>query len=642
MISRQIFEALFRAVFSFQVVNHLRAAAVPLLRGYSRRPQAERPFKDHSPEHRDHCNEGNVMKASNGWTRLARRGAVALAAASVFGLVGCSGAVGNGTGPSGGGGTGTGPTGGSGGTPGGKPSDVSGPIVGLPAPSSRLVRLNSKQWENTVKDLLHLSAPLGYSSNFVTEPLQTSFDTNGSVLTIESNQWSGYKRAALDVAKKVSRDPQLLAVVAPPAADAAARARSFIRDFGLRTFRRPLTDADITRYNDLFTKGATLLATGDAFADGVEMVLRAFFQSPNFLYRIETSDTVNGGKIPLGDYEIASRLSYSLTNSTPDDTLLSAASAKMLQSRDNVLTQAQRLIASPAGQTTVSDFHYQLLHLENDVQIMKDPARAPAFTADLNASLKDETLTFVKDVIFGQSKGIAELLSAPYTFANSKVAKVYGMTVNAPAAGQPDPFVKLNLDPTQRAGILTQAGFLSFYADQQTPSIILRGVRIAQDVLCVDIPPPPNTIPPLADLAPNSTNRKRVENQTKDAPCNTCHTTLINPLGFALENLDGFAQFRTQENGQPIDATAKYTLDGKEVSFNGAVELMKAVSQSQQANDCYSRHLAEYLYGRKIDSTNDADASLITQAGARSKAYPSAKDLMVKLVTADEFLNRAP
>jgi len=560
-------------------------------------------------------------------------------------VAGCSGAVGNNGGPSGMTGAGGGNVGAGGSGAGGITMvDPNAPISGMPAVSSRLVRLNSKQWENSVQDLLHLAMPLGYSSAFVKESLETSFDTNGSILEIDTNQWAGYRRAALQVAALVSRDAKLLPQVAPPAADATTRAMNFISNFGGRVFRRPLSAADISRYVALFNQGATQIASGDAFADGVEMVLRAFFQSPNFLYRIETSDTVVAGKIPLSDYEMASRLSYSLTNSTPDDTLLMAAAGKMLTTRDAVVAQAQRLLASPAGQAMVSDFHYQLLHLDNDDQINKNPNTAlPFFTPDLNAAMKGETLAFVQDIVFNQNKGLAEMLTAPYTFANSQVAKIYGANVPAPAAGQPDNFVKIPLDPKQRAGLFTQAGYLTFYADTgATTNIILRGVHIAEDVLCVDIPPPPANVPPLTTLLPTSTNRQRVEQQTKESPCNTCHPTLINPLGFALENLDGYAQFRTMENGQPIDASGTYNIDGKDVSFNGAVPLLTTIGQSQQAHDCYAQHLAEYLYGRAVTPSTDADKNLIAQAGAHAKANPSAKDLILKLVSADEFMNRAP
>jgi hypothetical protein len=265
--------------------------------------------------------------------------------------------------------------------------------------------------------------------------------------------------------------------------------------------------------------------------------------------------------------------------------------------------------------------------------------KAPAFTPELNPALKEETMTFVNDVLYGQKKGFTELFSAPYTFANSKVASVYGMN-KAPAAG--DPFVRVELDPTQRAGLLTQAGFLSFYAEGQVPSIILRGARIAQDVLCVAVPPPPPNIPPLAPLTPGATNRKRVSDQTSVAPCNTCHGEFINPLGFAFENLDGFAQLRTMDAGQPVDASSKYKIDDKEVSFNGAAELSKLIAQSQQGHDCYGRHVAEYLYGRAIDAANEPDKTLVKQAGVNSKVNASAKDLIVKLVSTDAFLNRAP
>ncbi len=523
------------------------------------------------------------------------------------------------------------------------PGDINGPIISMPVPgTSRMVRLNTQQWENTVRDLLRLPAPLGLSKDFVSAPLVTDFDTNGGVLTVDSNNRTDFQTAAEAIAKKVAHDPALLALVAPAAADPAARAKGFIQSFGQRAFRRPLAAADTDRYVALFNKGAMLLASGDAFVDGVEVVLRALFQSPHFLYRIESSTAAVGGKIALGDYEIASRLSYGLANTMPDDALLSDAAAKKLQGRDAVVEHAKRLLASPAGQTTVSDFHYQLLRLRDFDQINKDQQKAPAFTPEVNADLKQEALAFVNNVIYGQDKGVAEMLSAPYTFANSKVAKIYGLNVPTPAAGQPDPFVRVSLDPTQRAGLLTQVGFLAANAEGQTPAIIVRGVQIARDVLCVTIPDPPDDVPPLPELTPMSTNRQRVEMLTNNPPCSTCHTSTINPLGFAFERLDGFAQVRTQENGQTIDATGKYNIDGKDVSFNGALDLIKAIATSQQAHDCYSSHLAEYLYGRDVDANNMADRNLITQAGLRAKANPSIKDLIVKLVATDAFLTRAP
>ncbi|HEV3025539.1 MAG TPA: DUF1592 domain-containing protein, partial [Pirellulales bacterium] len=511
-----------------------------------------------------------------------------------------------------------------------------------PVQTSRAMRLSNAQWENTIQDLFRLAAPLGLSAAFVTDPSIGAFDTYGATFVVDANRFTDYQTAAEAAAKTVAHNPQIVASLAPPAADATTRKTNFIRSFGQRAFRRPLSDADVARYSALFDQGATLIGSGDAFVDGVELSLRAFLQSPNFLYRLETSTNATNGRVPLSDYEIAARLSYGLTESMPDDNLSAAAAAGQLHDPTSLGTQAQRLVASARGQAAVLSFHGQLLNVSTYDQISKDPTAAPAFTPDVVAGLKQETFAFVNDVVFGQDRGIAELLSAPYTFANSKIAKIYGVTVPAPAAGAPDPFVKLSLNPAQRAGFMTQVGFLAANAVEQTPGIIPRGVLIAKNLLCVAIPPPPANRPDLPALDPMSTNRQRVTTLTMNAPCSTCHTTMINPLGFGLETLDGYGQYRTTENGHAIDATGTYTIDGQQVMFNGPVELMKAIANSEQARECYALHLAEYIYGRDVDLTNAAEQSLVAGAGAFTKSTPSTKGLVAGLVATDIFINRAP
>jgi hypothetical protein len=519
---------------------------------------------------------------------------------------------------------------------------VSGPITSAPGTSSRFSRLNHAQWENTVRDLLHLPAPSGLSATFIAEPLRSAFDTNGGILSVSTDQWGDYQRAAESLAQRVAHDPKLLAGLLPVNAptDAAGKARAFVQQVGLRAFRRPLATAELDKYVALFNKGAMAFGTGDAFVDGAELVLTAMLQSPLFLYRTETSTNVVGGRVPLDGFEIATRLSYGLTNTMPDDMLLSAAGAGALGNRDGVLTQAKRLLASPAAQKMMADFHDQLLHMREFDTVKKDTKTAPLFEGAA-ADLKSEAQSFVSDVIFGQGKGVTELLSAPYTFANSRVAKMYGQTATTPAAGQPDPFAKVSLDPTQRAGVLTQMGFLATFAEGATPNIIIRGVRIARDVLCLNLPDPPDAVPPLPALQPNLTNRQRVHDLTKASPCNACHTSVINPLGNAFENLDGLGRWRTQENGLPVDATGTFQLDGQTITFDGPVSLSKAMAASRQAHDCYSRHLVEYVYGRDTDK-GTADANLIAQAGARSKNAMSVKDLILELVTTESFVTRTP
>lgn len=521
------------------------------------------------------------------------------------------------------------------------PPGFMGPVVAKPSATSRFIRVNHDQWENSVKDVLRLPAPLGLSAAFVAEPLRGTFDTNATYLTVDADLWQDYETAAETVAHKVASDTKLMAQVFPAVAAGMDQARSFIQTLGQRVYRRPLTTDEVTRYATLFAKGAMLIGSGNANADGVELVLGAMFQSPFFLYRAELSSTVVNGVIPLNDYEVATKLSYALTNTMPDDALFSAAAAKQLETHSGVLEQATRILATAAAENTVADFHNQLLRMRDFTSVSKDPKISTLFPQGVGADLTQEGMSFVQNVVIDQDRGFTDLFSAPYTFANSRIKRIYGLSATAPAAGQPDPFVRVDLDPTERAGLLTQIGFLSANSEGVTPNIIIRGVHIAKDILCVDIPPPPNNIPPIPALDPSSTNRQRIETLTKDAPCNACHPPFINPLGFALEKLDGLGAWRTTENGQMIDAKANYTLDGNMVTFDGPVELAKTITSSDQAHACYARHWAEYLYGRDIDAAG-GDADLVAQGGALSKNVPSAKNLILNLVSTDAFLARLP
>jgi hypothetical protein len=532
------------------------------------------------------------------------------------------------------------PVGPNGGNPVGPNGVPIGPLVSKPAPTTRFVRLNHQQWENTVKDLLRLPAPLGLSSTFVAEPLRSTFETNGSLLSVSADLREDYQTASEAVASKVVKDAALFAALVPTTpADPTMRARAFLQAFGTRAFRRPVTDDELTRYLALFAKAPAVVGGTNAFADGIELMISAMLQSPAFLYRSELSTTAVAGRVPLNDYEVASKLSYALTNTMPDDALFAAAAGGKLKTRAAVLEQATRLIALPAGSTTVASFHDQLFHMRDLEALKKDERMFPAFATGAAAAIKQEALSFIKNVVFDQDKGFAELFTAPYTFANTRIGQMYGLTGQTLPADQ---YLKVNLDPAQRAGLLTQIAFLSTYGEGDMPNIILRGVHVAKDFLCVDIPPPPDAVPPLPAVTPNSTNRQRIEALTKDPPCSTCHPPLINPLGFGLENLDGVGRYRTLDNRLPVNAAASYTLDGKQVDFNGPVAMSKAIAGSAQANDCYAQHWVEYLYGRDVDMTFDADRELVAGAGVISKGVPSAKNLILNLVTTESFVTRLP
>lgn len=510
-----------------------------------------------------------------------------------------------------------------------RPQSFAGPIVSNPSASTRFVRLNHAQWENSVKDAIKAAAPLGLSASFVAEPLRSTFDTNGSVLSVSADSFRDYQIAAESLASTLARDQAMRGRIA-----AGTDATVFIKALGKRAFRRPLTDAELTASKALFDKGAALVGSGDSFADGVELVASYLFQSPHFIYRAELSSTVVDGKVPLNSYEVASKLAYALTNTMPDDTLFGLADQDGLKSRDTVISEIKRLLATPAATATLLDFHDQLLLMREFETITKKDT-FPGFAAGVGEDLKQESKLFIKDILQQQNKGFQTLMTAPYTYANARVRGLYGM-----AGGSETEFTKLELDPTQRAGLLTQIGFLAANAEQDTPNIIIRGVHIARKILCAALPPPPNNVPPLPEVQPGMTNRQRVELATKDSPCNGCHTTIINPLGMALEHLDGVGKYRTMDNGQPVDTAVSYAIDGIATPINGAVELANAIAGSEQAHACYAGHWAEYLYGRVVN--RETDNQLVQQGGWLSNDQESAQNLIVNLLATDAFLTRLP
>jgi hypothetical protein len=522
---------------------------------------------------------------------------------------------------------------------------ITGNFASAPGISSRFQRLSHRQWENTIADLFKGAAPVNLSRDFLSEPIRSSFNNNGSVLEVSTALWQDYQNAASTVGT-AARETRIHGAFLN---NGAKDGKTFIRNFGMKAYRRPLTDAEVNQYDALFTKGAQLVGKGDAFADGVEVVVEAMLQSPHFLYRTELGTNVVNGRVNLSGFEVASRLSYGITNSMPDEMLFAAAQANKL-TREEVINQARRLVDSERGKATMADLHEQMFKLTDYGEVKRDVAAFPEFKPEMGPDIKTEAHTFLEQVVFGQNKGVEELLTAPYSYVNGRLAPLYGANVPASQTN----FVKVDLDPKQRAGLYTQLGFLATTATDQAPRSIIRGVHVSLDALCVELPAPPN-VPPENPEAAMRTNRQMLEafTEAKGSVCEGCHAGLINPLGFAFENYDGLGKFRTTErSGLPIDASGKYQLSDGEISFTGAVELMKAMAAGRQAHDCYAQHLFEYLYGREKLNPEDletalkplalADAGVIGEVGRRSRMKVSIKNMIVDLVSTDAFLTRLP
>ena len=556
-----------------------------------------------------------------------------LAASGPSLLVACTGTVGGNASPAAGGSSSTQPV--QPAEPTGAPAKPNSVLV----PTSRLARLSHWQWGLSVKDLLKLP-DLGGLEEQVTKDAVVGFDNEVEALSVGQNLRDDLQTVSEVLAGRVVSDSAALARIVPSDLPMTLpdRARAFVTSFGLRAYRRPLESSEIDEAITLFNQGAALLPDKDAFQAGVELVVQFFLQSPYFLYRIELSTQAVSGNVLLSDYEVASKLSYALAGTMPDDALMAKAAAGALRTAEQVGAEVDRLLASQAAVASLEHFDFQLLKLGGYPGITKDAATYPRFTSQTASAMSQETTLFL-DWIFSQNMGLKEALTRPVSFVNSALAPIYGLPE---AFGST--FVQVDLDPSQRAGFLTQPGFLALNAHEKEIDSIHRGVFVLQRILCAQLAPPANVaIPPVPASDGVTTNRQRITALTGSGTCGAaCHATTINPIGFAFEEYDGIGAFRTTDNGQPVDATGKIVVAGAEKDFTGAVEFSRALAEAPDVHSCYVANWMSYLFGRKVEATG-RDAPMVTYLGYRSLTQGmSTKDMIRELASTDNFLKRLP
>jgi hypothetical protein len=338
------------------------------------------------------------------------------------------------------------------------------------------------------------------------------------------------------------------------------------------------------------------------FANGVELVIRAMLQSPGFLYRSE----IGTDAAPLSGYEIASKLSFLLRDTTPDDALLDAAGRGELATPEAVATRAQAMLDAVEASTVLGRYHSELLGLQRYESIDKDRAAFPNYNTTMNPDIVEADRLFM-DGVFKNGQGLREILLSPTAFVSAATAPLYGLTASGSGLTQ----VTLGAD---RPGFLTRVGFLSYNANMRDTDPIHRGVDISHRLLCGTLAPPPGTIPALPAPMAGQTTRERVTAHTGTGTCGEgCHSVIINPLGFAFENFDAIGQARTMDNGKPVDTRDSYELATGLVEFAGAPELMEILAESPEAHACYARNLAEYALSRDMDEGDRALVNELTQ-----------------------------
>ncbi len=520
-------------------------------------------------------------------------------------------------------------------------SDDTGPepnAAELPAPSARVARLTHTQWENTVRDLLYLDAPTGFSASFRADPSNAGylFDNSAAALDVDQALWSGYQRAAADAAALAVSNPAVMQAILPAeAGDDAARAEAFVREFGLRAFRRPLEDAEVSTYTGVFSGAEALYEESTGFDAGVQLVIETMLQSPHFLYRIERSTEVEDEVIRLDSFEVAQRLSYFVLNSMPDDELLDIAIEGTLTNPDVLEDQARRLLADARARDVVESFHDAIFDTEDILGAAPLPALYPDAPDDLGELAYEEFHTFIQKVMLEEQGGVTELMTSNVTYANAELAAIYGVD-----GVSGDAFERIELDPSKRRGVLTQVGFLIANATGAQPDPIHRGAFISKHITCSPLPAPPDMIPALPDI-PGETNRKSIENLTEQpgSDCAACHSLFINPLGFPFEHYDSTGAFRTEDEGFPIDPATTVILDGEETPVADALELADLLAASPAVHGCYAKHWVEYSAGRNAAPEDDALIERLAQASLDANA--SMEDTLVEIIKSTPFTFRS-
>jgi len=563
-----------------------------------------------------------------------RRGAQTSLLACLLGACGDPGGTDDGTTADG-----TGDTGDTGDT--GEPTsgEPAGPCDGIEPGDPVIRRLNRAEFRNTVQALLAYEGDA--AAELAPDPLSFGFDNNAEALAVTTQQAGEYLRTAEKLALWATEDARLPGLLGCPpditSADAAAQqtcVAAWLPDFGRRAYRRPLTADETTALLATYARGAE-----QSFADGVQYLLTRMLMAPAFMYRVELAD--EGVPVPedsdivrLTSWELASRLSYLLWQGPPDDALLAAAAADALTTPEQLAAEVDRLLADPRARATVQDYFRQLLELDAIADFSKGGA-----PASLGPLLRAETERFIDHVVWDSEGSLRELLSASYTIIPKELAYVYNVLLaEFPADAVPGESYRVNLDPAQRAGVLTHASLMSILATPTSSRPIARGKFVREKLLCAPVPPPPpgvNTTPPPPD--PAATTREQYEQHASDPACSGCHST-FDGLGFAFEHYSAIGQYRMQDNGKTIDASGSVPDLDIGGPFVDGVELALRLADHELTLRCATKQLARFGYGR-IEGPKDA-CTLDDLEAQFIAADGDIQSLLRALTTSEAFLYR--
>lgn len=500
------------------------------------------------------------------------------------------------------------------------------PEVAPGAPALR--RLTRTQYENALEDtfLVDLYVPTAFEPDNEVEGL---LSVGASTTSVSAYGVELYEQSAQTVADQVLADltarTSFLSCTPSGASDAACAGEAL----GLaarKLWRRPVTEDEQARLGAL---AAAVGAESGDFDEGLRTGLVAILQSPHFLYRIENG-AGEGDLRPLSPYELASRLSFLLWNSIPDEALLAKAADGSLAEDEVLEAEARRMLDDARARRGLRNLFDEVFHLYTLPTLSKDPLAFANASPELGPSAREETLLGIERLVLDEDGDFKDLFTTQRAFVDRRLAALYNV-----AAATPDGFGEVILpEAGGRRGLFGQASFLMLQAHANSTSATRRGKFVRTTVLCQEIPAPPanvDTSIPEAD-AESPTLRERLETHLSDPYCASCHR-LTDPIGLGFENFDGIGKWRPTENDAVIDPSGD--LDG--TSFTNAWDLAQVISDNPNIEPCFARHV--YRYGTGRLNVDGEDELLAWLADGFTRSGHSFRELLVDTVLSPGFRN---
>jgi hypothetical protein len=491
-----------------------------------------------------------------------------------------------------------------------------------PGPA-RLRRLTHAEYAQSVRDVLGVD-PAAEVALFPADVTTGSFDNDSANQTVSVLLGEGYLAAARGIAAEVVADPAMRDAVlgCDPASGEACLREGFAR-LGRKVWRRPLETDEVE----------ALVALGleqETTDEKVSIAIEALLLSPKFLFRVELGEPTADDPtlLALGGYEVATRLSYFLWGTTPDDALLDAAQAGELDEAEGVAEHARRMLEDERARGAMLDFAEQWFRVRGMEGQYRDPAAFSGWGPELATSMRQELALLLDDYMWSD-ESLLGIYTADHGYVDARLREVYGL----PAGGDALESVSW-ADDDSRGGLFTTAAFATASSRAGDTSPVTRAVYVREVILC-DPPPAPPPHVPLLEPEDGESAQDAFDRHTEDPVCAGCHLTL-DPIGHGLERYDSIGRLReSYADGSPVRQEGEITIDRSKVSFAGGKELGRAIAESQAATECVVAHAYRFALGREETEVDGCSMERLVES--YTTADRSFEPLLIEIVTSDAF-----